>query len=166
MPFDHHLGDAISNRRDPQRAHPAIALRYVDPPHRWRKVAARRQTIPKFIEVVFKISLEIRNHLAVYASRPLVGSDPLIGFPHLPFRNVIRLGSIHEGPPVASCPLARAEQRFWVVVWLMGRIGCLLAMPLTTTAPYPSRADRRGPMESLSNNSLARRRSARAGRIM
>src|SRR5215831_4731410 len=70
MPFDHHLGDAISNRRDPQRAHPAIALRYVDPPHRWRKVAARRQTIPKFIEVVFKISLKIRNHLAVYASRP------------------------------------------------------------------------------------------------
>src|SRR5215813_1820576 len=111
MPFDHHLGDAISNRRDPQRAHPAIALRYVDPPHRWRKVAARRQTIPKFIEVVFKISLKIRNHLAVYASRPLVGSDPLIGFPHLPFRNVIRLGSIHEGPPVAGCPLARAEQR-------------------------------------------------------
>jgi len=81
------------------------------PPHRWRKVAAGRQTIPKFIEVVFKISLKIRNHLAVYASRPLVGSDPLIGFPHLPFRNVIRLGSIHEGPPVASCPLARAEQR-------------------------------------------------------
>src|SRR6516162_846189 len=100
MPFDHHLGDAISNRGDPQRAHPAIALRYVDPPHRWRKVAARRQTIPKFIEVVFKISLKIRNHLAVYDSRPLVGSDPLIGFPHLPFRNVIRLGSIHEGPPV------------------------------------------------------------------
>src|SRR6185503_14515248 len=85
MPFDHHLGDAISNRGDPQRAHPAIALRYVDPPHRWRKVAAGRQTIPKFIEVVFKISLKIRNHLAVYASRPLVGSDPLIGFPHLPF---------------------------------------------------------------------------------
>src|SRR6201981_2959435 len=108
MPFDHHLGNAISNRGDPQRAHPAIALRYVDPPHRWRKVAAGRQTIPKFIEVVFKISLKIRNHLAVYASRPLVGSNPLIGFPHLPFRNVIRLGSIHEGPPVASCPLARA----------------------------------------------------------
>src|SRR5215467_14180043 len=77
MPFDHHLGDAISNRGDPQRAHPAIALRYVDPPHRWRKVAAGRQTIPKFIEVVFKISLKIRNHLAIYASRPLVGSDDL-----------------------------------------------------------------------------------------
>src|SRR6201984_2547237 len=111
MPFDPHRGDAISNRGDPQRAHPAIALRYVDPPHRWRKVAAGRQTIPKFIEVVWKISLKIRNHLAVYASRPLVGSDLLIGFPHLPFRNVIRLGSIHEGPPVASCPLAKAEQR-------------------------------------------------------
>src|SRR5262249_62009970 len=86
-------------------------LGMAQPPHRWRKVAARRQTIPKFIEVVFKISLKIRNHLAVYASRPLVGSDPLIGFPHLPFRNVIRLGSIHEGPPVAGCPLARTEQR-------------------------------------------------------
>src|ERR1700730_18092162 len=33
----------------------------------------------------------------------------------------------------------------------MGRIGCLLAMPLTTTAPYPSRVCRRYPMESLSN---------------
>ena len=32
----------------------------------------------------------------------------------------------------------------------MGRIGCLLAMPLTTTAPYPTQAGRRGPMESLS----------------
>src|ERR1700742_1496226 len=31
----------------------------------------------------------------------------------------------------------------------MGRIGCLLAMPLTTTAPYPTRAGRRGPMESV-----------------
>src|SRR6516165_6232949 len=104
MPFDHHLGDAISNRGDPQRAHPAIALRYVDPPHRWRKVAAGRQTIPKFIEVVFKISLKIRNHLAVYASRPLVGSDPLIGFPHLPFWNIIRLGSITPGPVSVTMP--------------------------------------------------------------
>ena len=102
-----HTGQGLD--RLPSCPHPVC--RYVDPPHRWRKVAAGRQTIPKFIEVVFKISLKIRNHLAVYASRPLVGSDPLIGFPHLPFRNVIRLGSIHEGPPVASCPLARAEQR-------------------------------------------------------
>src|SRR6516165_4826787 len=32
----------------------------------------------------------------------------------------------------------------------MGRIGCLLAMPLTTTALYPTRVCRRHPMESLS----------------
>src|SRR3954453_23739949 len=111
VPFDHHLGDAISYRGDPQRARLAIALRYVAPPHRWRKVAARRQTIPEFVEVVPKISLEVRNRLAVYASRPLVGSNPFIGFPYLPFRNVVRLCSIQEGPPVAGCPQARAEQR-------------------------------------------------------
>jgi hypothetical protein len=111
MPFDHHLSDAISDRGNPQRARLAIALWYVDPSHRWRKVAARRQTIPEFVEVVPKISLEVRNRLAVYASRPLVGSNPLVGFSHLPFRNVIRLCSVHEGPPVAGCPQARAEQR-------------------------------------------------------
>src|SRR5689334_25296328 len=110
MPFDHHLGDAISDRGDPQRARLAIALRYVDPPHRWRKVAAGRQTIPEFVEVVPKISLKVRNRLAVYAGRPLIGSNPLVGFPYLPFRNVVRLCSIHEGPPVAGCPQARAEQ--------------------------------------------------------
>jgi hypothetical protein len=71
MPFDHHLGDAISDRGNPQRARLAIALRYVDPPYRWRKVAAGRQTIPEFIEVVPKTNLEVRNRLAVYTSPPL-----------------------------------------------------------------------------------------------
>src|SRR6516164_775656 len=120
MPFDHHLGDAISNRRDPQRAHPAIALRYVDPPHRWRKVAARRQTIPKFIEVVFKISLKIRNHLAVYASRPLVGyqpSHPLQSEPTskpagLHLNNWLRL-SHDRGPPNSSAPSDRHSISAW-----------------------------------------------------
>src|SRR5580698_4749466 len=68
MPFDHHLGDAISDRGNPQRARLAIALWYVDPPHRWRKVAAGRQTIPEFVEVVPKISLEVRNR--VWPSTP------------------------------------------------------------------------------------------------
>jgi hypothetical protein len=81
MPFDHHLGDAISYRQNPKRARLAITLWYVDPPHRWRKVAARRHTIPESVEVVPKISLKVRNRLAVYASRPLAGSNPLIGFP-------------------------------------------------------------------------------------
>ena len=85
MPFDHHLGDAIRDRGNSQRARLAITLRYVDPPHRWRKVAAGRQTIPKLIEVVLKISLKVRNRLAVYASRPMVCSNRLIGFPYPPF---------------------------------------------------------------------------------
>src|ERR1700722_13889475 len=73
--------------------------------------SARRQTIPEFVVVLPKISLEVRNRLAVYTSRPLVGPNPLIGFPYFPFRNVIWLCSMHEGPPVAGCPQARAEQR-------------------------------------------------------
>jgi hypothetical protein len=41
----------------------------------------------------------------------MVGSDPFVGFPHRPFRNVERLCSIHGVPPAAGCPQARAEQR-------------------------------------------------------
>jgi len=101
-PFDHHLGNAVGDRGNPQRPRLAIALRYVDPAHRRRKVAAGRQPIPELVEVVRKISLKVRNRLAVHASRSLVGSDLFVGFPHLPFRNVIRLCSVHEGPPVAG----------------------------------------------------------------
>ena len=106
-----HLGDAIGDRGNPQRPRFAIALRYIDPSHRRRKVTAGRQSIPELVEVVRKISLEVRNRLAVNASRSLVGSDPFVGFPHLPFRNVKRLCSIHGAPPVAGWPPSRAEQR-------------------------------------------------------
>jgi len=63
-------GALCATYRNTQRARLAIALRYVDPPDRRRKVAAGRQTIPKFIEVVLKISLKVRNRLAVYTSSP------------------------------------------------------------------------------------------------
>src|SRR5208282_684795 len=98
-------------RGNPQRPRLAVTLRYVDPSHRRRKVAARRQSIPELVEVVRKISLKVRNRLTVNASRPLVGSDPLVSLPYLPFRNCIRLCSIHKDPPVAGCPRSRAEQR-------------------------------------------------------
>ena len=110
-PFDHHLGDAVGNRGNPQRPRLAVTLRYVDPPHRRRKVAAGGHPIPELVEVVRKISLEVRNRLAVHPSRSLVGSDLFVGFPHLPFRNVERLCSIHGAPPVPGWLPSRAEQR-------------------------------------------------------
>jgi hypothetical protein len=110
-PFDNHLGNAVGDRGNSQRPCLAIALRYVDPPHRRRKVAAGRQSIPELIEVVLKISLEVRDRLVVHTSRSLVGSDPFVGFPHLPFRNIERLCSIHGAPPVAGWLPSRAEQR-------------------------------------------------------
>ena len=109
--FDDHLRDAIGDRWDAQRPRFAIALWNIDPPYRRRKVAARRQPIPELVEIVRKISLEVRNRLAVDASRSLVGSNPLVSFPHFPLRDSIWLCSIHEGPPVAGCPRSRAEQR-------------------------------------------------------
>jgi len=110
-PFDHRLGNAVGDRGNPQRSRLAIVLRYINPSYRRRKVTAGRHPIPELVEVVRKISLEVRNRLAVHASRSLVGSDPFVGFPHLPFRNVERLCSIHGAPPVAGWLPSRAEQR-------------------------------------------------------
>lgn len=106
----HRKRQRLNNRATSRRAR-NIACSSEDPPHRRRKVAARRQPIPELVQVVRKISLKVRNRLAVNTSRSLVGSNPLICFPHLPFRNRIRLCSIHEDPPVAGCPRSRAEQR-------------------------------------------------------
>ncbi len=106
--FDHHLGDAVGDRGYPQRPGSTIVLRYVHPSHRRRKVAAGRQPIPQLVEVVRKISLEVRDRLPIHASRTLVGSYPLVCFPYFPFRNVERLCSIHRVPPKAR---PRADQR-------------------------------------------------------
>src|SRR3954452_7131450 len=75
-PFDHHLGDSIGDRWNTKRPRSSsFSLWDVNPSHRRRKVAARRHSIPDLVEVVRQISLEVRNRLAVHASRTLVGSD-------------------------------------------------------------------------------------------
>src|SRR6202043_4149569 len=110
-PLDHRLSNAVGNRRNPEWPSPAVSLRYVYPSHRRRIVTARRHSVPELVEVVRKISLEVRNRLPVDARRTLVGSNPLVGFPYFPFRNVERLCSIQGVPPIAGWPPARAEQR-------------------------------------------------------
>src|ERR1700694_3975946 len=86
----------------PKRPCLAVPLRYVYPSHRRRMIAARRHSVPELVEVVRKISLEVCNRLPINASRTLVGSNPLVGFPYFPLRNVIRLCSIQGVPPSAG----------------------------------------------------------------
>src|SRR3990172_2000058 len=109
--FHHHLSDSVCDSRNTQRPRLALALRNINPSHRRRKPAAGRHPIPDLIKVVRKISLKIRDRLPIHTSCALVGSHTLIGFPYLPFRNIERLCSIHEAPPVAGWPPSRAEQR-------------------------------------------------------
>ena len=61
VPTGNLLSDAIRDRRDAQRARTTVCLRNIDPPHRRRKVAPRRQPIPQLVEVVRKINLERRS---------------------------------------------------------------------------------------------------------
>src|SRR4029434_1002730 len=70
--------------------------------------------IPELVEVVRKISLEVRNPLSVYSSRSLVGLHLLEGFPDFPFGDVERLYLVHRLlllPVGFSWPVVLAEQR-------------------------------------------------------
>jgi len=40
------LGDTVGHRRNAQRARATVCLRNIDPPHRRRKTASRRQPVP------------------------------------------------------------------------------------------------------------------------
>src|SRR5580704_13908912 len=101
------LSDAIRDRRDAQRSRATVCLRNIDPPHRRRKVAPRRQPIPQLVEVVRKISLEVCDRLSVYSSRPLVGLHTFEGFPDFPFGDVERLCLVHELLPSPVGPWPR-----------------------------------------------------------
>ena len=102
IPFGDRLGDSVGDRGDTQWPRPTLTLRDLNPTHRWRMITARRQPVPELVEVVRKISLKVCNRLIVDACRSLVGSNPLVRFPYLPFRNVKWLCSIHAVPPIAG----------------------------------------------------------------
>ena len=77
MPLDHHLGDPVGNRWNPERpGSSSIALRYVNATHGWGKVASRRHSVPDPIEVLTQIPVEILDRTA----RPL---QPPLGWPSL-----------------------------------------------------------------------------------
>src|ERR1700722_20198702 len=101
------LSDAVGDRWNAQRARTTVRFRNIDPPHRRRKVAPCRQPIPELVEVVRKISLEVRDRLSVYSSRSPVRLHLLEGFPDFPFGYVERLCLVHRllpTPPVGLRP--------------------------------------------------------------
>src|SRR5262249_16093009 len=101
------LGDTVGDRRNAQRARATVCLRNIDPPHRRRKVAPRRQPVPELVEVVRKINLEFCNRLCVYPSRSLVGLHTFEGFPDFPLGDVKRLCLDHGLLPSPVGPWPR-----------------------------------------------------------
>src|SRR5204863_4127510 len=101
------LGDTVADRRNAQRACATICLRNIDPPHRRRKVAPRRQPVPELVEVVRKFNLEVSNRLSVYPSRSLVGLHTFEGFPDFPLGDVERLCLVHGLLPSPVGPRSR-----------------------------------------------------------
>src|SRR5215467_7946730 len=101
------LGDTVGDRRDAQRARATVCLRNLDPPHRRRKVAPRRQPVPELVEVVRKINLEFCNRLCVYPSRSLVRLHTFEGFPDFPLGDVERLCLDHGLLPSPVGPWPR-----------------------------------------------------------
>src|SRR5215472_4882252 len=89
------LGDTVGDRGNAQRARATVCLRNIDPPHRRRKIAPRRQPVPELVEVVRKITLEVCNRLCVYPSRSLVGLHTFESFPDFPLGDVKRLCLAH-----------------------------------------------------------------------
>src|SRR4029077_14743759 len=101
------LSDAIRDRRNAQRARATVCLRNIDPPHRRRKIAPRRQPVPQLVEVIRKISLEVCDRLSVYSSRSLVGLHTFEGFPDFPLGDVKRLCLVHGLLPSSVGPWPR-----------------------------------------------------------
>jgi len=105
------LGDAIRDRWNSQRPRSSIVLRDVYPANRWRKITARRHSIPDPIEIILQIAIECRNRLAVYSRRSSVCLHPLVCFPYSTLRNTKRFCFVHRSPPLAGCSYNIAEQR-------------------------------------------------------
>ncbi len=110
MPLDHHLGDPVGNRWNPERpGSSSIAFRYVNATHGWGKVASRRHSVPDPIEVLTQIPVEILDRLPVHSSRPSVGLHLLVRFPHFAFGNTKRPRFNHGGHPLSGCHRDKAE---------------------------------------------------------
>src|SRR5580692_11302478 len=104
IPTDHLLRNAIGDRGHSQRSRPAIRLRNIHPPDRWRHITPRGQSVPELIEIGGKPFLEVPDRLSVYASRSLVGLDPFVGVPNLSLRDVKRLCLMRLAHPVTGWP--------------------------------------------------------------
>src|SRR5712675_1759820 len=73
------LNDTILDRGNPQRPRPAIALRYLYPPHRLRSVTALPQRRRKLLQVELLLCLKPLDALSIYARGAVIGPNFLPG---------------------------------------------------------------------------------------
>jgi len=103
VPFDHHLGDTVGDRRNSERpGSSGIAFRYVNATHGWREVASGGHSVPDPIEVLAQIPVEILDGLSIHTRRPTIGLHLLIRFPYFALRNTKRLRFIHGAHPLSG----------------------------------------------------------------
>src|SRR5262249_41031834 len=67
-----------------------------------RKVATRRHSIPKLVEVVFQVSLKVLDRFVVYPCCSLIRFYPFVRFPDFVLRNTERLCLTHRAPPITG----------------------------------------------------------------
>jgi hypothetical protein len=87
----HRLSNPIRHGRHTENSYPTMRLRYLHRPHRRRKVTPRGHSVPKTVQIIFQICLEVLDRASVHSRRSLVGPDPLVRLPHQSLGNTERL---------------------------------------------------------------------------
>src|ERR1700730_14382737 len=62
-----------------------------DGAHRWRKVASRTHPVPKLVEIVPQVGIELLDRLPIHTGRARIGFDRFVSLVHLLLCNIERL---------------------------------------------------------------------------
>ncbi len=79
--FDHHLRDAIRDRRYPQRSRSTRRLGYLNTLNCWRHIAARGHSVPDLVQVPHEVLVKFLNRLAIDSGTAFVGFYLLVRAP-------------------------------------------------------------------------------------
>src|SRR5258707_4719802 len=82
-PFHYHLCYPIRHGWHARRPLPSVCFWYLYHAHRWWKVAARRHSIPDFVEVLFQPLFKVGYRFFVYPCRSFIRFYSLIRLPDL-----------------------------------------------------------------------------------
>src|SRR5664279_4541047 len=102
---DHRLSDSVRDGGNSKNPCPtAMRFRYLNSPHRGRKIRPRGHPIPDLVQIVLQIGLELLDGLTIHPGSTLVPLDALIRLPH-------QLPSVSETvcPSDLTCPLVSSQ---------------------------------------------------------